>query len=215
MIRDEAPFRSLSRDERRNRIVWAAKRVLLEKGLDEASLATLAADTHMSKSGLYAHFKSKEALQEAVLARAMERFSEIVVQPAMRQNRGVARLQTLFDGYLAWIAGAVIEGGCVFMALSQEYRNRPGVIRDRLVQAFKDWHSTIVRVVADAVDEGDLRPDTDARQFAFEMAGIGMSYQSSSRLMARADAELMARRAFGRLVNDFRENRTRETAGTH
>lgn len=199
----------------RTAIIEQALQSAAQVGFEQLSLATLAADTHMSKSGLYAHFKSKEALQEAVLARAMERFSEIVVQPAMRQNRGVARLQTLFDGYLAWIAGAVIEGGCVFMALSQEYRNRPGVIRDRLVQAFKDWHSTIVRVVADAVDEGDLRPDTDARQFAFEMAGIGMSYQSSSRLMARADAELMARRAFGRLVNDFRENRTQETAETH
>jgi len=199
----------------RTAIIEQALQSAAQVGFEQLSLATLAADTHMSKSGLYAHFKSKEALQEAVLARAMERFSEIVVQPAMRQNRGVARLQTLFDGYLAWIAGAVLEGGCVFMALSQEYRNRPGVIRDRLVQAFKDWHSTIVRVVADAVDEGDLRPDTDARQFAFEMAGIGMSYQSSSRLMARADAELMARRAFGRLVNDFRENRTQETAETH
>ncbi|MFJ5383580.1 TetR/AcrR family transcriptional regulator [Cupriavidus sp. CER94] len=199
----------------RTAIIEQALQSATQVGFEQLSLATLAADTNMSKSGLYAHFKSKEALQEAVLARAMERFSEIVVQPAMRQDRGVARLETLFDGYLAWIAGAVIEGGCVFMALSQEYRNRPGVIRDRLVQAFKDWHSTIVRVVTDAVDEGDLRTDTDARQFAFEMAGIGMSFQSSSRLMARADAEVMARRAFGRLVNDFRENRSTETAGTH
>lgn len=195
-------------------IIEQALQSATQVGFEQLSLATLAADTHMSKSGLYAHFKSKEALQEAVLARAMERFSEIVVQPAMRQNRGVARLETLFDGYLTWIAGAVIEGGCVFMALSQEYRNRPGVIRDRLVQAFKDWHSTIVRVVTDAVDEGDLRADTDARQFAFEMAGIGMSFQSSSRLMARADAEVMARRAFKRLVNDVREHRTAESAGT-
>ncbi|KAI3593102.1 Transcriptional regulator, AcrR family [Cupriavidus sp. U2] len=199
----------------RTAIIEQALQSATQVGFEQLSLATLAADTNMSKSGLYAHFRSKEALQEAVLARAMERFSEIVVQPAMRQDRGVARLQTLFDGYLSWIAGAVIEGGCVFMALSQEYRNRPGVIRDRLVQAFKDWHSTIVRVVTDAVEEGDLRTDTDARQFAFEMAGIGMSFQSSSRLMARADAEVMARRAFGRLVNDFRENRSTETAGTH
>ncbi|WP_066737360.1 TetR/AcrR family transcriptional regulator [Cupriavidus sp. D384] len=198
----------------RTAIIEQALQSATQVGFEQLSLATLAADTNMSKSGLYAHFKSKEALQEAVLARAMERFSEIVVQPAMRQDRGIARLETLFDGYLAWIAGAVIEGGCVFMALSQEYRNRPGIIRDRLVLAFKDWHSTIVRVVTDAVDEGDLHADTDPRQFAFEMAGIGMSFQSSSRLMARADAEVMARRAFARLVNDVKENRAREAAGT-
>ncbi|PLP99082.1 TetR/AcrR family transcriptional regulator [Cupriavidus pauculus] len=199
----------------RTAIIEQALQSATQVGFEQLSLATLAADTNMSKSGLYAHFKSKEALQEAVLARAMERFSEIVVQPAMRQKRGLARLETLFDGYLAWIAGAVIEGGCVFMALSQEYRNRPGVIRDKLVQTFKDWHSTIVRVVTDAVDEGDLHADTDPRQFAFEMAGIGMSFQSSSRLMARADAEVMARRAFARLVNDVKENRGSATAGTH
>ena len=188
-------------------IIEQALESATQVGFEQLSLATLAADTHMSKSGLYAHFKSKEALQEAVLDRAMERFSEIVVEPAMREKRGLPRLEKLFSGYLDWIAGAVIEGGCVFMALSQEYRNKPGVIRDRLVQAFKDWHSTIVRVVNDAIDEGELAADTDPRQFAFEMAGVGMSFQSSSRLMGRGDAEAMARRAFARLVNDVKENR--------
>ena len=191
----------------RTAIIEQALQSATQVGFEQLSLATLAADTHMSKSGLYAHFKSKEALQEAVLDRAMERFSEIVVEPAMREKRGLPRLEKLFSGYLDWIAGAVIEGGCVFMALSQEYRNKPGVIRDRLVQAFKDWHSTIVRVVNDAIDEGELAADTDPRQFAFEMAGVGMSFQSSSRLMGRGDAEAMARRAFARLVNDVKENR--------
>lgn len=191
----------------RTAIIEQALESATQVGFEQLSLATLAADTHMSKSGLYAHFKSKEALQEAVLDRAMERFSEIVVEPAMREKRGLPRLEKLFSGYLDWIAGAVIEGGCVFMALSQEYRNKPGVIRDRLVQAFKDWHSTIVRVVNDAIDEGELVADTDPRQFAFEMAGVGMSFQSSSRLMGRGDAEAMARRAFARLVNDVKENR--------
>ena len=176
-------------------------------GFEQLSLATLAANTNMSKSGLYAHFKSKEALQEAVLARAVERFSEIVIQPAMRERRGLPRLETLFDGYMAWLGGTVIEGGCVFMALSQEYRDRPGIIRDKVVQAIKDWHSTIVRVVSDAIDEGELRKDTDPRQFAFEMSGIGMSFKSSFRLMGRDDARDMARRAFARLVNDVKENR--------
>ena len=101
---------------------------------------------------------------------------------------------------MAWLAGTVIDGGCVFMTLSQEYRNRPGVIRDTVVQAFKDWHSTIVRVVGDAIDEGQLRRDMDPRQFAFEMTGIGMSFQSALKLMGRDDASVMARRAFARLA---------------
>ena len=196
-------------------IIEQALQSATKVGFEQLSLATLAADTNMSKSGLYAHFKSKEALQEAVLARAMERFAEIVVQPAMRERRGLPRLAKLFDGYMAWLAGAVIEGGCVFMALSQEYRDRPGNIRDKVVQAFKDWHSTIVRVIGDAMEEGELRRDTDPRQFAFEMAGIGMSFQSSFKLMGRSDAEAMARRAFARLVNDVKENRAMEPAATN
>ncbi|MNV76268.1 hypothetical protein D3C71_1696070 [compost metagenome] len=164
----------------------------------------------MSKSGLYAHFRSKEALQEAVLERAAERFNDVVVRPAMRQPRGARRLQGLFDGYMDWLGATVTEGRCLFMALSQEYRDKPGVIRDRVVQAFKDWHSTICRVITDAVEEGDLRADVDPRQFAFEMAGIGMSFQTSFKLMARSDAEAMARRAFARLLDDARI--TRETA---
>ncbi|WP_019449380.1 TetR/AcrR family transcriptional regulator [Cupriavidus sp. BIS7] len=199
----------------RTAIIEQAFRSATQVGFEQLSLATLAADTNMSKSGLYAHFKSKEALQEAVLARAMERFGEIVIDPAMRARRGMPRLQTLFDGYLVWLSGTVVEGRCIFMALSQEYANRPGVIRDKVLQAFKDWHSTIVRVVGDAVDEGDLRADTDARQFAFEMAGIGMSFQSSFRMIGRSDAEAMARRAFGRLVNDVKENRAEVTGTAH
>ena len=179
-------------------------------GFEQLSLATLAADTNMSKSGLYAHFRSKEALQEAVLERAAERFNDVVVRPAMRQPRGARRLQALFDGYMDWLGVTVTEGRCLFMALSQEYRDKPGVIRDRVVQSFKDWHSTICRVITDAVDEGDLRTDLDPRQFAFEMAGIGMSFQTSFKLMGRSDAEAMARRAFARLVDDARI--TRETA---
>lgn len=184
-------------------------------GFEQLSLADLAADTNMSKSGLYAHFKSKEALQEAVLDRAAERFSEIVVQPAMRQPRGIPRLQGLFDGYMVWLGGTVTEGRCLFMALSQEYRDKPGIIRDKVVQSFKDWHSTIGRVINDAVDEGDLRADTDPRQFAFEMAGIGMSFQSSFKLMGRSDAEAMARRAFARLLSDVRKAQAAEPASAN
>lgn len=169
-------------------------------GFEQLSLATLAADTNMSKSGLYAHFKSKEALQHAVLELALERFAEIVVRPAMRQPRGLPRLQALFDGYLNWLGGTVTKGRCLFMALSQEYRDKPGSIRDLVVQSLKDWHSSIARVVGDTIDEGEFAEDLDPRQFAFDMVGIGMAFQQSFKLLGRDDAEAMARRAFAALV---------------
>jgi hypothetical protein len=86
------------------------------------------------------------------------------------------------------------------MALSQEYRDRPGSIRDLVVQSLKDWHSTVARVVADAIEEGQFRPDVDPRQFAFELSGIGMAFQQSYKLLGRQDAQAMARRAFEALV---------------
>lgn len=184
-------------------------------GFEQLSLATLAADTHMSKSGLYAHFKSKEALQEAVLERAVERFGEIVVQPAMRAPRGVPRLQTLFDGYLEWVGGTVTGGRCLFMALAQEYRDRPGAIRDMVVQALKDWHGTIARVIRDAIEDGAIRADVEPRQFAFDMVGIGMSFQTSFKLLGRDDAQAMARHAFARLLADAGTPARMPATGAH
>ncbi len=184
----------------RNAIIEQALDTAAKVGFEQLSLATLAADTNMSKSGLYAHFRSKEALQQAVLELAAERFTDIVVRPAMRYPRGLPRLQALFDGYLNWLGGSVTRGRCLFMALGQEYRDRPGVIRDLVVQSLKDWHGTIARVFNDAMEDGALPPGQDPRQFAFDMVGIGMSFQQSFKLLGREDAELMARRAFAALL---------------
>jgi len=169
-------------------------------GFEQLSLAELAASTDMSKSGLYAHFKSKEALQQAVLELAIERFTAMVVQPALRQPRGVPRLRALFEGQLEWIGSTDSGGRCLFMALGQEYRDRPGVIRDMLVRALKDWNGIVVRVAADAIQDGSLGADEEPRQIAFEMAGIVMAFQQSLKMLGRADAQAMARRAFQSLV---------------
>ncbi|WP_422649691.1 Transcriptional regulator [Cupriavidus sp. H18C1] len=169
-------------------------------GFEQLSLAELAASTDMSKSGLYAHFKSKEALQQAVLELAIERFTAMVVQPALRQPRGIPRLRALFEGQLEWIGSTDSGGRCLFMALGQEYRDRPGVIRDMLVRALKDWNGIVVRVAADAIQDGSLGADEEPRQIAFEMAGIVMAFQQSLKMLGRADAQAMARRAFQSLV---------------
>ncbi|TWG85983.1 TetR family transcriptional regulator [Cupriavidus gilardii J11] len=180
-------------------------------GFEPLSLADLAAETGMSKSGLYAHFRSKEALQQAVLELAVERFSASVVAPALRRPRGTERLRALFDGYLGWINASAGSGRCLFMALGQEYRDRPGPIRDALVQVTKDWHSTIARVAADAIEDGAFAADVEPRQVAFEIVGIGMSYQQSLKLLDRADAEALARRAFESLLERGRAAMPRDT----
>lgn len=165
-------------------------------GLENVTLGVLAADLELSKSGLFAHFRSKEQLQLSVLAEAVERFTQTVVLPAIAEPRGEPRVVALFDRFLAWIGSE----GCIFMALSQEYDDRPGEVRDALVRSQREWRSAIARAAALAVHEGHFRSDLDPELFAFEFVGIAMAFQQSRRLLADARAEPSARVAFEALL---------------
>ena len=115
-------------------------------GLEGLSLGVLASDLKRSKSGLFAHFKSKEELQLDVLREAIDRFVNTVIKPALEKPRGEQRLLALFDGYMGWVSGRQLKGGCIFMALSSEYGDRPGPVRDLLVESQRNWTKTIARV---------------------------------------------------------------------
>jgi AcrR family transcriptional regulator len=184
----------------RREIVDRALALAGEVGLEGLSLGTLAADVRLSKSGLFAHFKSKETLQLEVLQRAIERFVGEVVLPALARPRGEPRVLALFDGYLAWIRGRERRGTCLFIALSQEYDDRPGLVRDLLVKSQRDWHLTLARAAGIAVAEGHFRADLDVEQFAYEVVGIGMAFQQLFKLLDHPHAEQRARAAFEALV---------------
>jgi len=169
-------------------------------GLEGLSLGVLASDLKRSKSGLFAHFKSKEDLQLDVLREAIDRFVTLVVRPALEQPRGELRLRALFDGFLDWVGGRYVKGGCIFMALSSEYGDRPGPIRDLLVESQRTCANTIARVVQTAIDEKHLRADLDPMQFAYEVVGIGMAFKHAFKLMDDPKAEKRARTAFENLL---------------
>lgn len=187
-------------EQTRQEIVDRALALAGEVGLEAVSLGVLAAGMNLSKSGLFAHFKSKEALQLDVLHAAIDRFIQDVVLPAVKQPRGEPRLRTLFDRYLGWIHGRDSQGSCFFMALTHEYDDRPGPIRDLLVQSQSDWYGTIARAAQIAAEEGHLRTGLDADQFAYEMVGIGMAFQQAHKLLANPRAEQWARDAFEALL---------------
>lgn len=189
-------------EETRRLIVGRALERTREVGLEGVTLGTLAEDLHLSKSGLFAHFKSKEALQREVLDAAAAQFVVDVVRPALGEPRGEARVRALVDRYLAWIAEN--SGGCVFMALSHEYDDRPGPIRDRLVATQREWLSTLARAAQIAIDEGHFRPDLDPEQFAYEFLGLGMAFHHANRLIADPIAETRARTAFATLIERSR-----------
>lgn len=169
-------------------------------GLASLTIGTLATDLHLSKSGLFAHFGSKEALQLAVLEHAITLFVDNVVRPGLRTPRGEPRIRAFFDNWLAWGLTHDTVGGCLFVAAAIELDDQPGPVRDRLVASQQDWLDTIAGAVRTAVREGHFREDVDPEQFAFDLYGILLSSHHARRLMGDPAALDRARRAFEALL---------------
>ena len=181
-------------------IVDEALSQAIKLGLEGLTLGVLADTLGLSKSGLFAHFRSKEALQIAVLEEAIARFARKVLEPAMTEPEGKARLETLFHRYLDWIKGGKETVGCLFMTAAQEFDDRPGAVRDRLVSAQTEWRAMLAHTVSDAVAKKEFRADSDPKQIAFEIVGIALVYQQSAKLLRDHGAGARAKRAFAELL---------------
>lgn len=184
----------------RNSILGRAVELSSVVGLERITIGRLAEDLELSKSGLFAHFKSKEALQIAVLDAAAERFRDVVVKPALREARGEPRVRALFEHWLRWAREAGLPGGCIFVTASVEFDDQPGPVRDHLVKQQKDWVSVIATTARLAVEAGAFRPNLDDRRFAQELYGILLSHYHFTRLLNDPDAEARTRAAFEHLV---------------
>ena len=197
-------FLGMSKGElTRQAIVDEATRVASRVGLGGLTIGSLAADTGLSKSGLFAHFNSKESLQLQVLEHARSRFVDLVVRPALKVPRGEPRVRALFDNWLAWCAG--LPGGCVFVAAASELDDQPGPVRDQVVANQRDWLETVATVFRGGVSEGQFREDADPEQFAQDLYGVILAYHHASRLLLDGRAEERSRRALDRLLDDARE----------
>lgn len=187
-------------DTTRRLILDHATTLATRVGLDGLSIGGLAADLGLSKSGLFAHFQSKEALQLAVVETASEQFTDAVVRPGLRAPRGAPRLRALMDAWLSWSGRTHQADGCFFVAVAPELDDRPGPVRDRFVQRQRDWLDLLASSVRAAVQEGHLRPDTDPELLAFELHGVVLSAHHRARLLGEADAVRLARAAVARLL---------------
>jgi len=169
-------------------------------GLDNLSIGTLAREVGLSKSGLFAHFGSKEDLDLAVMKTAVDRFVTNVVTPALRQPRGEPRVKALFEHWLAWERATYLPGGCPFLAVASELDDRPGPVRDFVVQAQRDWLDALATAARIAVHEGHFRADLDVEQFAFEFNNLGLGFNFAHRLLDDAHARQRTKAAFESLV---------------
>ena len=164
-------------------------------GLDAMSLAKLADETGVSKSGLFTHWPDKEILQLAVVEHAVRQWTEQIVTPALAAPRGVRRLWALHERRLAFYATGALPGGCFFVASRAEFDDRPGPVRDALAAAIGGWCDLIRTVAAQAIAVGELRPDTDPGLLAFEIDALGEAMVTSARLFTPERSASYARRA--------------------
>jgi AcrR family transcriptional regulator len=167
----------------RDAILDEALRLVSKAGLDGLTIGTLAEATGMSKSGLFAHFGSRDELLLAVLAHGQAQFGEVVFQPAMAKPRGLPRLRAMFVNWLAWTESAELPGGCPMIGGAAEFDDKPGPVRDMLAGGQRTWIETLKRAVRQAIEERQHAADTDPEQIAFEMFGIALVVHHHRRLL--------------------------------
>ena len=187
-------------EETRERILDRAFLIAGRDGLAGLTIGALADELKLSKSGLFSHFGSKEELQVAVLDVASSRFTERVLLPAFKAPRGLPRLERIFEQWIDWMTDVKMPGGCIFQQANAELDDQKGRPHDVLLESQKNLVDALIKTVQLAVTEGHLRPDTDARQVAYEFEGIMMVMNLYLRLLKDRRAVDRARNAFERLI---------------
>ena len=189
-------------EETRAMILDAAVIQASTSGFASLTIGSLAEKTGMSKSGLFAHFGSKEELQVAALDEASRRFTELVFLPAMKAPRGLKRLRAIFDNWITWPERASLPGGCPVDQATREFQHTPGAMRDAVLERQRVLDRELSKAVQMAIDAGELAADTDPRQFAMEMIGVMLVFYRVQLLIGSEEAGKRAHVAFDRLVQD-------------
>ncbi|GAB2617817.1 TetR/AcrR family transcriptional regulator [Novilysobacter erysipheiresistens] len=186
----------------REAILDHAYAIACSAGLEGLSIGALAQGVGMSKSGLFAHFGSREDLQLAVLDDAARRFVAHVFQPALSRPRGLARLRAIVEQWFDWVRHAD-DGGCLFLAAVGEYDDRPGPQRDLLLRQDRQWRQALAHAVSLAVDNGELLADTDVEQLAFEIYALPLLVHHDAGLYGYESTVARGRRAYDRLIDTY------------
>jgi AcrR family transcriptional regulator len=203
-IRDQPTRRARRRrsdgERSRNAILREAGRLATVEGISGLSISRLAKAVGMSKSGLFAHFGSKEELQVATIEAARAVFTEQVIEPALDAPSGLERLRRLGENFLRYVEGGLYPGGCFFASVAAEMAMRPGPVRDGAVQVVDDFLRQVETAVCDAQAEGAIDPSEDAEELAFELNSY-LALANSQFAVSQQSAPIeRARRALERRI---------------
>ncbi len=171
-------------------------------GLEGLTIGLLADKMSMSKSGVFAHFGSREDLQIAVLKLYNHHFEQEIFYPSLKEARGLPRLRGMF---FRWVKRVTMEiaSGCIYISGAVEYDDRPGVIRDELASMVHAWQHALQRCIQQSIDMGHLRADTDPEQIVFEMYGLVLALHHEARFIKRPDSVERAQKGFDRLIQSY------------
>jgi AcrR family transcriptional regulator len=188
----------------RNSILEVAAALATEEGLEPLSIGRLAEATAMSKSGLFAHFGSKEELQLATVEYAAALFVAEVIDPARSAPKGLARIWALCDHMIGYAERQVFPGGCFFAATSFEFNNRTGPVRDRIESMIRSWLSYLEHAVEQAQEAGELDPDVSAREISFQLDAFAQASNAQYQLFRDPQVFGDARRAIQERLESLR-----------
>ncbi|MEJ8854720.1 TetR/AcrR family transcriptional regulator [Variovorax robiniae] len=183
-------------------IVDAALNLAAQIGLEGLSIGAVAELTQMSKSGVFAHFGSREELQISVVREYHARFEQEVFYAAMSSPRGLPRLCAMFDNWMKRTS-VEIDSGCIYISGATEFDDRPGPVRDALVESVSIWQAAMFRAVQQATAEGHFRADIDERQIAFEIHGLILASHYEARFLHTPGSIERARKGFENILNRF------------
>jgi AcrR family transcriptional regulator len=195
--------RSLQKGQQtRAAILEAALGLASHMGLEGLSIGALADVTGMSKSGVFAHFGSREELQIAVVTEYHAKFEEEVFFTAIREPRGLPRLRAMFERWVRRVS-VEVDSGCIYISGAVEFDDRPGPVRDALVAMVKAWHAALQKAITLSIGEGHLKADADVEQICFELHGLILSLHHDARFMRIPGALARAGTGFDRTIQFY------------
>jgi AcrR family transcriptional regulator len=183
-------------------ILEAALGLASQMGLEGLSIGAVAEVAQMSKSGVFAHFGSREELQISVVREYHNQFEQEVFFPALQMPRGLPRLRTLFERWVQRVS-VEVDRGCIYISGAVEFDDRPGAVRDALVSMVRAWHLAMERAIRIALEEGHLQSDADVSQILFELHGLILALHHDARFLRQPRAIELARRGFENVLSRY------------